>query len=151
MSNVNIIFLFYVADDLEVFLKQHWKDIAKWKNAKILALIGIHGTPDGGVAEYDEESDEDLTEEFSDVIEEFKHHEVAENDLKMNIRSIDMADFIYKDIKGENKIKFKRLAEVIREYDPNVLILGYCYTQKSDLDDFLRASGKEERIEGTVD
>ncbi len=104
-------------------------------NARLLILGGIHGGEDGKLGEVDQNIENDtlhqiemLKEERKDEIEDFNTTIIYEC----------VGDYLDKE---SWKPKPDELAKAILKHQPTMLLLAFCYTSQSILNDTLRSQG----------
>ena len=113
-------------------IKDNWKSLMR-KNTRFLVLAGIHGKCNGQFGDKDEILFLDIKEQIHWLKEDFK-----EDIINMNI------DFHLVNISNHMNSKKndeQRLVETVKEYNPTIISLAFCYTDVSELNDILRAAG----------
>ena len=112
--------------------RSNWKQLIR-PNTKVLVLAGIHGCQDGKLGAIDEgllreyeHQIQFLKKKYKEDLEEKKAEFVLEN-----IGSyMDEAEF--------NEVTFLK---AVREHNPTVITIAFCYTNVSVINDILRLSG----------
>ena len=113
------------------YLENNWAKFSKYK-ACLLVLAGIHGEEEGKMGKNDY-SFVRTSEKQIEKLKKDKAKDIKENE--MEIKLVNIAEFKDKSLDEEQLIK------AIQTNEPTVLLLGYCYSQASELNDILRAAG----------
>ena len=100
------------------------------KNDKILVLIGIHGSTDGGFAK---SPDPKLSMQFKYAFDNFK----KQNKELLEVNNITLNDLLVEPSKGS--LESQLMNELKEDY--NALVLAFCYSDISKLNDVLRSEG----------
>ena len=95
-------------------------------------MAGIHGEEEGKMGKNDY-SFVRTSEKQIEKLKKDKAKDIKENE--MEIKLVNIAEFKDKSLDEEQLIK------AIQTNEPTVLLLGYCYSQASELNDILRAAG----------
>jgi len=118
----------------KVYLLRHWDKLCT-KNARLALLTGIHGLPDGSIKRDDKNDLDYFPLNFNTFIIEGKKADLkAKNAV---IKMINLGDYMT-DI---NKVDDDKLVRDIEEYEPTKIILAFCNTKCSELNDLFRSSG----------
>ena len=113
------------------YLENNWAKFSKYK-ARLLVLAGIHGEEEGKMGD----NEYSFVKTSEKQIEKLKKHK--ENDIKekeMEIKLVNIGLFKDKSLDEEQLIK------AIQTHEPTILLLAYCFSQASELNDILRAAG----------
>ena len=113
-----------------VYLEENFTRLTR-QNSKVFVLGGIHGGEDGRIGERDKKLFEDNIGQLR-VLKRNKDKEIRKN--KICFENIDLGEYL---VNGE--LNEEKLVGVIKE--PTLIILAYCYTNRSEVDDILRAAG----------
>ena len=100
------------------------------KDSKIYIVGGTHGDPHGQVGPIDER----LLQENINQIEWLKREKKKEiSEKNISIEHVDLGQYLV-----DGRVDGRKLAEAMK--DPTLIIL-FCYTDKSEVNDILRAAG----------
>ena len=117
-------------------LKKNWERLMK-ENTRLLVLAGVHGKEDGRLGENEVEGKDNFVKDSEGQVEFLK--EKFENDIqKKNI------SFAVKDVgshRNRSELDSDAFVSAVREFQPTMLLLAFCWSHKSELNDLLRAAG----------
>jgi DNA replication protein DnaC len=118
------------------YLKDNWERLMPART-RLLVLAGIHGCEDGalGVKE-DIEEDGFVADSRKqmEILKKTKAEDIAKKDISINVEDIgrhgDMTE-----------LDLDKLTIAVKEFDPTVILLAFCWSEKSELNDVLRSAG----------
>ena len=115
-------------------LLDHWEEVMK-ENTRLLVVSGTHGCQDGQLGDNEKES-EGFVKQSKRFVEGFK---------KKRKQDIEQKNIVFA-VMDISKHKEGRKVEeefitVLKEFDPSVLLLGFCWSERSELQDILRSAG----------
>ena len=117
-------------------LKNNWEKLMK-ENTRLLVLVGVHGEEGGRLGENEVEGKDNFVKDSEGQVEFLK--EKFENDIqKKNI------SFAVKDVgshRNRSELDSEAFVSAVREFQPTMLLLAFCWSHKSELNDLLRAAG----------
>ena len=114
------------------YLELNWSRVT-WPNSRILVVCGVHGGRDGSVGPVDH----GLVLDSESQLKYLKEIKLKEDIDERNI-SFDLVDV------GESfgeKLDEEKFVKAVRDYQPTVLILGFCWTNVSAMNSLLRGAG----------
>jgi hypothetical protein len=114
------------------YLITNWDRLTR-KNSRILILAGVHGSENGCIGPSDAGLFKDNQGQLR-VLKHKLHKEIEENNIDIALE--DVGKHMNPDVLDEDK-----LVTAIKAYNPTLLILGFCYSQGSELNDILRGAG----------
>ena len=107
-----------------------------WKNTRLLVLAGVHGMEDGRLGGREDKRDgfvEDCRFQIG-VLERDKAVDILQNNITFAVEDIGE----YEDLTGADCDKF---TQAVRKFRPTVIVLAFCWSKGSVLNDVLRAAG----------
>ena len=114
------------------YVKDNWNKLIH-KNTRFLILTGIHGKNDGKLGSKDngmvldyEFAINGLKKDFKDDIED-KNVQIILEDVGSHVDSMKL-----------DEVKF---VAAVKKHNPTLISLSFCHTDKSELNDILRAAG----------
>ena len=113
------------------YIKKQFDNGLFRKGSKILILYGIHGNSDGTIGEKDESLKISFEAIPKQIKKKFPH--ILEN---IDIEMVDVGDKM-----NDDKLDEKALIKAIKEKEHSILFLAFCWTDRSALNDILRAAG----------
>ena len=117
-------------------LKENWERLMK-ENTRLLVLAGVHGKEDGRLGENGVEGKDNFVKDSEGQVEFLK--DKFGNDIqKKNI------SFAVKDVgshRNRSELDSDAFVSTVREFQPTMLLLAFCWSHKSELNDLLRAAG----------
>ena len=114
------------------YFRNNWNKLMR-PNCKILVLAGIHGCKDGMLGAVDNGL---LTEYLGQI--QFLKRKYKEDIDKKNIEFIVQNVGSYMD---KNKLNESKFVDAVKNHNPTLITLAFCFTNVSILNDILRASG----------
>ena len=112
------------------YLASHWDRLMP-ENTRLLVLAGIHGMKDGRLGGREDREDGFVEDSRSQlrVLQRAKAAEIAEKKITMDVEDVGRHDDL------------GQLGEAVRQFRPTVLVLAFCWSKESQLNDVLRAAG----------
>ena len=117
-------------------LKENWERLMK-ENTRLLVLAGVHGKKDGVLGENEVKGKEDFVKDSEGQVKYLKK-EFKDDIEKKNIK------FAVKDVgshRNRSELDSEAFVSAVREFQPTMLLLAFCWSHKSELNDLLRAAG----------
>ena len=117
-------------------LKENWERLMK-ENTRLLVLAGVHGKEDGRLGENEVEGKDNFVKDSEGQIEFLR--EKFETDVqKKNLL------FSVKDVgshRNRSELDNDAFVSAVKDFQPTMLLLAFCWSHKSELNDLLRAAG----------
>ena len=120
------------AREWRMYLTQRWNSLVR-ENSRILILAGVHGNEDGKVGANDFGLLEDNTKQIPILKRKFAQDVNSKN---VRIDLVNVASY-----QNPEQMDSQKLVQAIKNYNPTILILSFCYSKISELNDILRYSG----------
>ena len=115
-------------------MKQYyWEPIIRKNNTRFLILTGTHGQVDGKLGRKDYNMFLDYECAIKGLKEYFKDDI---NKYNIEIFLEDVGNYV-----EASKISEEKLVAAVKKYKPTVIGLAFCFTEKSEINDILRAAG----------
>ena len=113
--------------------RYHWESIIRKNNTRFLILTGTHGQVDGKIGQ----TDYNMFLDYECAIKGLKEYFKDDID-KYNIEIFleDVGNYV-----EASKIYEEKLVAAVKKYKPTVIGLAFCFTEKSEINDVLRAAG----------
>ena len=92
---------------------------------------GIHGSEDGTIGRKDEKRRDESIKQL-EILKRKKKDEILEKNI--TLEHIDLGEYIVNEKIDEEKLRNAMI-------DPSLIVLAYCFTRRSQVDDILRAAG----------
>ena len=115
------------------YLVTNWGRLTR-RNSRILVLAGIHGERDGKIGPVDGGLLDDNKRQLR-VLRKKLNREMEENNIEIILE--DVGTHMY----TCNHMDENKLVAAIKNYNPTLIILAFCYTAVSELNDILRSAG----------
>ena len=112
-------------------LAAQWKEVMK-ENTRLLVVAGTHGREDGQLGENDSRF-VDQSELFLGWFERKYKQDIEDKKIVMKVEDIGK----HKDGREVDE----EFIRVLKEFGPTVLLLAYCWSERSELQDILRSAG----------
>ena len=131
------------------YLKEKWLSFCR-KDARILVLAGVHGHDDGKLGVRDEGLLEDNHGQVRLLKDKSKRkfkdmaQDMEEKNMKLDVVDVGKHNNFLDEVNGGNenmKIDSEKLISTIRQFEPTIIILAFCWSRLSELNDVLRAAG----------
>ncbi len=116
------------------YLEKNWNSIME-PNTRLLILGGIHGGEDGSLGKVDQNIENQTRHQIKRLKEDMK---TEIEDFEVTILYERVGDYLDK---KTWKPKPEELAQAIVKHQPTMLLLAFCYTSQSILNDTLRSQG----------
>ena len=113
-----------------MYLLKHFERLTR-ENSRVYVLGGIHGNKDGTIGPSDEKRKNESIKQL-EIVKKKKNDEIREKNI--TLEHIDLGEYIV-----NNKIDEEKLCKAIEE--PTLILLAYCFTHRSEVDQILRAAG----------
>ena len=117
-------------------LAENWDRLMK-ENTRLLVLAGVHGKEDGELGKNEIKGRENFVEDSKKQIERLKR------DFKDDIEKRKM-EFSVRDVGSHRKrseLDSDAFIAALKEFQPTMILLAFCWSHKSELNDLLRAAG----------
>ena len=118
------------------YLEKNWSKLCT-RNARIIILTGIHGNKDGSVRK---DKDETYFVYFLKNMNHFLKINTYADDLKANeakLMVIDLGEYMT----AVDKVDEEKLIQDMNEFRPTRIVLAFCNTNASQLNDLFRSAG----------
>ena len=110
-------------------------------NTRLLVLTGVHGDPDGKLGDK-EDGFAASCEKQVEILKRSRGKDMEERAIEFNVE--DVGKSIVSD-NGARELDEKKFVDAVRNFKPTVLVLAFCFSQGSELNDLLagyRAQGR---------
>ena len=108
------------------------------ENTKLLVLAGVHGRQSGQLGS-DEEGFLRDSQGQIDVLQRNRGEDIKAKNIKFEVKDVGQINTLSdSDAKAFDEKKF---VEAVESFKPTVLILAFCWSRKSELNDLLRSAG----------
>ena len=117
-------------------LKNNWERLMK-ENTRLLVLAGVPGEKDGRLGANEVEGRDNFVKDSEGQLELLKK-DFTRDIEKKNIM------FAVKDVgshRNRSELDSNAFVSAVREFQPTMLLLAFCWSHKSELNDLLRAAG----------
>ena len=107
------------------------------ENTRLLVLAGVHGKEDGVLGENEVKGKDNFVKDSEGQLE-FLAEKFRGDIQKENI------SFTVKDVgshRNRSELNSEKLVLAVKEFQPTVILLAFCWSHKSELNDLLRAAG----------
>ena len=106
------------------------------RNTRLLVLTGVHGDQDGKLGEFDEDFVKSCEKQIGLLKNKKKKKEIEEGEIQFKVKDVGQAND-----RGIKELDEGTFVEAVRNFKPTVLVLAFCFSQGSELNDLLRAAG----------
>ena len=115
------------------YLLNNWEKLTSNRTSiRILILAGIHGYEDGKLGPVDQGLQKDNESQIKVLKRKLK---------KMEKRNIEIEAIDVGQHSNDSLLDEIKLLETIKDFQPNLMILGICWSRLSELNDLFRANG----------
>ena len=115
------------------YMLQNWSKLMRPKS-KCLVLAGIHGNPDGSLGDPDSGLLNDYQRQIQFLVTKKRKQEVEDNEISFILEDVS------KHIK-DGKLDNLSLVKTVKTHGCTLLILAFCFTEMSELNDLFREYG----------
>ena len=120
------------AREWRTYLYERWNELVR-KNSRILVLAGVHGTNQGKVGNNDPGLFQDNEKQIQ-ILKRKWAQDIDEKNVEVSI--VDVATY-----QDSNEMDNQKLIKSIKDHNPTILVLSFCWSKISDLNDVLRSAG----------
>ena len=120
------------AREWRTYLNERWNELVR-KNSRILVLAGVHGTNLGKVGDNDPGLFQDNVKQIQ-ILKRKWAQDIDEKNVEVSI--VDVATY-----QDSNEMDNQKLIKSIKDHNPTILVLSFCWSKISDLNDVLRSAG----------
>ena len=114
------------------YIKGNWENLMR-KNTRFLTLAGIHGKENGMLGSRDNELLLDYDFAIKSLLKIYKD-DIKEKNIQIFLEDVG-SHF------NSSKLDEEKFVNVVKKHKPTIISLAFCFTDKSELNDILRASG----------
>ena len=115
-----------------MYVEKHWDKIIKM-NSRMMVMGGIHGYKDGRLGDVDKGLLEENKGQVK-ILKQNKAKEIKDNNI----------DIVLEDVgqhMNNSELDAEKMIKAVKIHKPTIIILAFCWTNNSDLNPILRASG----------
>ena len=116
-------------------IEENWDRLMK--NTRLLVLAGIHGKEDGGLGGNEVKGKENFVEDselqVGRLTKKFSE-DVEEKNIKLEVRDVGRH-------RNRHQLDEDKFVAAVKEFQPTMILLAFCWSHKSELNDLLRAAG----------
>ena len=105
------------------------------RQTRLLVLTGVHGNQDGKLGDFDE----DFVTDCENQIRVLKRK--MEKDIEKRVIQFKVEDVGQINNGGIRDLDEGKFVEAVKNFKPTVLLLAFCFSHQSELNDLLRAAG----------
>ena len=119
-----------------IHLKNNWERLMK-ENTRLLVLAGVHGEKDGRLGANEVEGRDNFVKDSEGQLELLK------KDFTRDIEQKNI-EFAVKDVgshRNRSELDSEKFVSAVKEFQPTMILLAFCWSHKSELNDLLRAAG----------
>jgi len=120
------------AREWTMYLVENWDKLTK-KNSKIVVMVGIHGYQDGRLGHVDKGLLSDNKGQIR-ILERKFATQMEEDNIEIVLE--DVGEHM-----NSSQLYAEKMVEAVKLHKPTIIILAFCWTNNSDLNPILRASG----------
>lgn len=117
-------------------LEKNWEKLMK-ENTRLLVLAGVHGDEDGQLGSNEDKEKEAFvcdSEGQIDVLRNRKSEDISLKKIVMKVEDVGAH-------RNRSMIDTARLVSAVKDFNPTVILLAFCFSKVSELNDVLRAAG----------
>ena len=122
------------------------------ENTRLLVLAGIHGQEDGRLGDREDPDEDAFVKDCHkqvNILKKAKDEQILQDNIVIEVEDIGKH-------KERNEFDSDKFIRKVRDFSPTVLLLAFCWSKLSELNDVLRSAGiytgmvlKEERAQIT--
>ena len=107
------------------------------ENTRLLILCGVHGHNDGRLGEQDNMFVKGSEAQVNRLRRD-KGEEIEDKNIQFKVEDVGQIDI---NDQSKRELDEDKFVEAVKEFKPTVLVLAFCWSHKSELNDLLRAAG----------
>ena len=107
------------------------------ENTRLLILSGVHGNDDGRLGDREDKFVTTCEAQVKNL-QRNKSEEIEAKNIQFKVE--DVGQINIKD-QSKRELDEDKFVEAVKEFKPTVLVLAFCWSKKSELNDLLRAAG----------
>ena len=118
------------------YLVKNWERLMPART-RLLVLAGIHGCQDGELGGREDTKTEAFMEDSRKqmkILKNTKGNKFVEKEIVMALEDIGRHS-------DRSELDLDKLTRAVKEFDPTVILLAFCWSEKSELNDVLRSAG----------
>ena len=119
-----------------VYLSKNWDRLMK-ENTRLLVLAGVHGNMDGRLGKNEDKERDNFVKDSEGQIQ-FLMDKFEADVQRKNI------SFAVKDVgshRNKDTLDANNFVSAVKEFQPTMILLAFCWSKKSELNDLLRSAG----------
>ena len=119
-----------------VYLRKNWDRLMK-ENTRLLVLAGVHGNMDGRLGKNEDKERDNFVKDSEGQIQ-FLMDKFEADVQRKNIL------FAVKDVgshRNKDTLDPNNFLSAVKEFQPTMILLAFCWSKKSELNDLLRSAG----------
>ena len=110
------------------------------ENTKLLVLAGVHGRQSGQLGS-DEEGFLRDSQGQIDVLQRNRGEDIKAKNIEFEVKDVGQINTLSDSDTKARALDEKKFVEAVESFKPTVLILAFCWSRKSELNDLLRSAG----------
>ena len=107
------------------------------ENTRLLILSGVHGNDDGRLGDREDKFVSSCEAQVKNL-QKNKSEEIEVKNIQFKVEDIGQIDI---NDQSKRELDEDKFVEAVKEFKPTVLVLAFCWSHKSELNDLLRAAG----------
>ena len=107
------------------------------ENTRLLILSGVHGNNDGRLGDREDKFVTSCEAQVKNL-QKNKSEEIEANNIQFKVEDVGQIDI---NDQSKRELDEDKFVEAVKEFKPTVLVLAFCWSHKSELNDLLRAAG----------
>ena len=104
------------------------------EGTRLQVLTGVHGLKNGEIGSRDVELFKDCENQIA-IIKDRKEDEIKKGDICFKVEDVGESN------EGVRELDENKFIAAVKKFAPTVLVLAWCWSQQSELNDLLRAAG----------
>ena len=117
-------------------LAENWDRLMK-ENTRLLVLAGVHGKEDGELGKNEIKGRDNFVEDSKKQIERLKRgfkDDIEKRNMEFSVRDVGSH-------RKRSELDSVAFIAAVKEFHPTMILLAFCWSHKSELNDVLRAAG----------
>ena len=118
------------------YVHDNWDRLIR-ENSRLLVLAGVHGGEDGRLGRNEDKVKEAFVETSLRQIKLLKRdfqEEIEEKNVSFEVKDVG-------DHRNRGMMDEKKFIRAVKDFNPTIILLAFCWSRKSELNDLLRAAG----------
>ena len=107
------------------------------ENTRLLVLAGVHGEKDGRLGDFEDKQEDGFVADCNKqiaLLKKTKYNDIVKKSITFLVHDVGEDE-------NRKELDCEKFTIAVKEFQPTVIILAFCWSKESELNDILRAAG----------